>query len=192
MAWKRRFPRWVYNLAIPNLTLWLIGLQLGVFVYAFLSGFNAYGNLALVSAAVLDGEVWRLFSFLILPPGGHWVFLVFVLMLFYNLGTALEAEWGSLNYSLYWGAAWLLHVGLSFLVPLGWFDNHYMVTSTYIAFGILNPNYPLNFLLIPVAIPAKWFAIFTFVFWMFGLTGMLATQISIGIMLALIAVCFRR
>ena len=52
-------------------------------------------------AAILQGQVWRLVTFIIQPPQTNILFVVFVLLLYYMLGRQLELAWGTFRFNLY-------------------------------------------------------------------------------------------
>lgn len=52
--------------------------------------------------AIAHGQVWRLFSWLIIPPNENNLFFAAMMMLFYfSVGTTLERTWGAFQYNLY-------------------------------------------------------------------------------------------
>ena len=59
--------------------------------------------LALSPGAVYRGEIWRLLTFLFVPPFLHPIFMVFWLYLLYIYASALEAEWGSSRFTVFYG-----------------------------------------------------------------------------------------
>ncbi len=93
MSWLDRLERRFGKLAIHHLTVLLVGAQAFGFVLS-LARPEVLGRMALVPARVLEGEVWRLITFLALPPAIHPVFLFFALYLLWLMGSALEAHWG--------------------------------------------------------------------------------------------------
>ena len=86
---EKRFGHW----AVPNVVLYVIVAQLVVYALV-ISGRISFVTLPLIPKAVLGGELWRLFSFLISPPniaGGAMsaLFLAFFLVYF------LDDEFGT-------------------------------------------------------------------------------------------------
>jgi hypothetical protein len=164
---QRRFGRF----AVPNVTIGLIACQAMVFVATLASTKpdvegaqeNRLGQrLQLVPEQVLAGEVWRLATFVIVPPFGNIVGLLFGWYLFYLMGTALEVYWGAFRYNVYLLIGYLATVGVSFLVPDQPASNAYLMGSVFLAFAFLNPDFELYIMfLVPVKI--KWLALLTWI-----------------------------
>ena len=50
---------------------------------------------------VFHGQVWRLFTWLIVPPSSFDIFTLLMLYFYYSLGTTLERTWGTYRYNVY-------------------------------------------------------------------------------------------
>ncbi len=158
--WLDRLERLFGRLAVPHLTVVLVAGQ----VLFFLAGASApdTGMLALMqldAAKVLhQGEVWRLVTFLFIPPAAHPVFLFFAWYLFYLMGTALENQWGIFRFNLFVLVGWLATAAIAFLPPGLPVTNGYLAGSIFLAFAFLFPEFQIMlFFLIPV--PIKWLAL---------------------------------
>jgi len=57
--------------------------------------------LTLEPAYILRGQVWRLLSWVLVPPSGSLLTIVIMMLLYYQLGTALERTWGAFRYNVY-------------------------------------------------------------------------------------------
>lgn len=156
--------------AIPNVTQGLVLGQVLPFVLS-LSDQVDLGVIALIPGKVLEGEVWRLVTFLLYPPVAHPIFALIAWYVFWLMGTALEDRWGTARYNIYLFVAWLATIGSSFLVPVfvgqfGWLmpsTNAYIGLSVFLAFAYLFPNFEfLLFFLLPVKV--KWLALISWVF----------------------------
>ncbi|MDD2980583.1 MAG: hypothetical protein PHN80_11505 [Hespellia sp.] len=158
MNWISKLEKKFGKYAIPNL-MWYIILMYGVgAVLNFINGSFYYQYLSLDAAAILHGQVWRIVTFLIQPPSSNLIFVIFVLYLYYMIGTTLERAWGAFRFNLYFFAGVLFHViaavvvylvtGLS--LPLG---TTYLNLSLYFAFAVLYPDIEfLLFFIIPVKV----------------------------------------
>ena len=50
---------------------------------------------------ILKGQVWRLFTWLLIPPGSLDIFTLLMLYFYYSIGTTLERTWGTFKYNVY-------------------------------------------------------------------------------------------
>jgi len=173
-AWERRLAPF----AIPNLTLYLVIGQTFVYLTAMLGVLDAR-FLMLLPALVLQGDWWRVLSFVIVPPNAHWLFIAFALYLLYLFGSALEEHWGVVRYNLFLLVGYLLTVGLAFVTPYSLASNVFIGGAIFLAFAWLNPDFTLNlFLILPVKI--KWLALIAWVFYAYTfLTGGLAAKLGV-------------
>jgi len=160
---QRRFGRF----AVPNVTIGLIACQAVVFVATLASTKPNVEEpleqrLQLIPDRVMEGEVWRLATFVMMPPFGNIVCLLFGWYLFYLMGSALEGYWGAFRYNVYLLIGYLATVGVSFLVPDSPSSNAYLMGSVFLAFAFLNPDFELYVMfLVPVKI--KWLALLTWI-----------------------------
>jgi hypothetical protein len=161
MGFLNRLERVFGRFAIPNISLYLVMGQVLFWAVSFL-GFFDLERIALLPAAVLNGEPWRLFSFLLLPPAAHPVFIAFAWYMFYLMGSALEGYWGVFRYNLFLFVGWLLTVVVAALFPFSYATNVFLAGSVFLAFAFLNPDFELMiFFILPVKI--KWLALFQWV-----------------------------
>ncbi len=153
-----KFERWLEPFAIRNLTLYVVIAQTFVFLSMVL-GRLSVEQVAFMPALFLDGEWWRIATFIAIPPG-RGILTVFGLYLFYLYGNALEHYFGTLRYNLFLLVGYLLTVALAFFSPLSWTTNLFLGGSVFLAFAFLNPDFVLHlFFILPVKI--KWIAWFT-------------------------------
>jgi hypothetical protein len=156
---EKRFRRF----GVPHVTEVLIACQ--VAVYFLQSGSPEIVERAvLVPRLVLGGEVWRVLSFLLVPPLSNPIFAVFFWYLFYLMGTALEASWGVFRYNVYLLIGWLATVAAAFVLPDQQCSNGFLQGSVFLAFAALYPNFELLlFFLLPVKV--KWLALLTWIYY---------------------------
>ncbi len=145
--------------AVKNLMLYIIGGTAAVFLFGMVlfavKGIDIYNLIGFNRDLILQGQVWRLLTFLFMPEGSA-LFMVITLYLYWMMGTALEREWGSVKFNLFYLCAWLLTIVAGFIT--GGATNHFINMSLFFAFAILYPEQQfLLFFLIPVKV--KWLAI---------------------------------
>ncbi len=158
-----RLERRLGHLAVPNVT---IGLILGqVFVYIvdkFQPG--RMPNVALIPNRVLEGEVWRVFSFIFEPPLTDPLWALIFWYVFYLMGTALEQTWGAFRYNVYLLIGWAATAAAAFLAPESPASIEFLQGSVFLAFAWLYPEFVFYlFFILPVKV--KWLALLTWIFY---------------------------
>jgi hypothetical protein len=154
-------------LAIPQITIILIAIQ--VVVYALLNTPAGNQNQAVLSEEfllvpdkIMDGEYWRLIAFLALPPFSNPICAFFFWYLFYLMGTALEAFWGTYRYNAYLWLGWLATIAAAFGTGQPVATNAFLEATVFLAFAYLNPEFQLMlFFVLPVKI--KWLALLAWI-----------------------------
>ena len=88
------------NFGIANLTLFLVmGYAIGYILQ--LASPNLLAYLTLDANAILKGQVWRLVTWLVVPPFSFDFLTLLMLYFYYRIGTLLENVWGTAKYSRY-------------------------------------------------------------------------------------------
>lgn len=145
-------------LAIPNLASFLAAMNAVVGVMTMIKP-EFPSQLALYPEEILRGQVWRLVTFLFIPPALEPLWMVFWLILFFTYMRTLESEWGDFKFNLFCaiGAAAMGTASLILEVPA---SNLSLVTSLFLAFSRLNPDLELLiFFVLPVKV--KWLGLAT-------------------------------
>lgn len=178
MSWLNKLESRLAPYALPQLALYLVIGQTFVLLTGLL-GLVDPGRLVLVPSLVLEGEIWRLVTFIFMPASWNWLFAAFSLYLLYLFGTALEAQWGVLRFNLFIALGYLLTVAVAFVFPNALATNIFINGSLFLAFAHLNPSFTmLMFFILPVQI--RWLAALTWVLTAFlFITGNGATRLMI-------------
>lgn len=149
------------SFAIPNLTAYLILVQVAAFIIVQSNPLFAE-RMLLIPQEVIDGEVFRLLTFLMVPPSSSPLWAFFFWYLFYVMGTALERYWGTFQFNLYLLIGYVATVAAAFVTPEWAASNGFLQGSVFLAFAWLNPDFVLHIMFIfPVRI--KWFALLTWI-----------------------------
>lgn len=186
--------------AISNLSLILILCYVVGYVIELINGrFLTY--LTLNPYEILHGQVWRIFTWIIVPPSSLDPFTIIMLLFYYNIGTSLERTWGTYRYNVYLlsgmlftvlgSMVWLgiQHIGSGPAQNLGavsavaslYFSTYYINMSIFLAFAATFPNVQvLLMFLIPVKV--KWLGILygLVLVYDFLFAGNLVTRIAIA------------
>lgn len=181
MSFLAKLERALGRFAIPNLSLYLVIGQAFVLLGALL-GRVRIDWFVLVPAWVLDGDWWRIFSFLLTPPPPGrfgYVFVAFAWYLFYLFGSTLEGFWGTFRYNLFLFVGWALTVAVAFITPGAPATNGFLAGSVFLAFARLNPDFVMMlFFILPVRI--KWLALLAWLGYAFAfITGSPATKLGV-------------
>lgn len=158
---ERKFGRYaVRNLTMYLIVCYIVGFVLSQTMPALLSYFT------LEIGLVLKGQVWRLISWVIIPPQTNIIFVIFMLLLYYSLGTTLERTWGAFRYNVYIFSGMIFTIIGAVLVYLltggviglgGLFSTYYINLSIFLACAALMPDLQLYFWgFIPIKM--KWLA----------------------------------
>jgi hypothetical protein len=161
MTLMARLERAFGRYAIPDLTLYLVCGQAGLYI-AWLANPHVLDRLAFIPSLVLyNGEWWRLLTFPFFPPTTNVLFIIFFLWFLFFMGRALEANWGTFRYNVYLLIAYAASVGAAFLsysiAGDGVATSVYFTGSIFLAFAQLYPEFVIYLYLI-LPIKAKWLA----------------------------------
>lgn len=147
-----RLERKIGRFAVPNLMFIIVVGMFTVFAADILfPQLNLYGWLCLRRDLLFQGQLWRLITFIFLPPESSPFWIVFSLYFYYMVGDALERQWGTFRFNVYY----LIGIIGMILVALmsGYSGNSYLNLSLFFAFAVLFPNYQvLLFFVIPVKV----------------------------------------
>ena len=159
---ERRFGRY----AIRNLTMYLLaGYAIGYLLSFTMPQLLTYFTLE--PALILKGQVWRLLSWVIIPPNDNIIFVIFMMLLYYSLGNTLESYWGAFRYNVYIFSGILFTVIGAFIVNgliggiTGFgslYSTYYINMSIFLACASIMPDYQLLLYGI-IPIKMKWLAI---------------------------------
>ncbi len=142
------------NFGIPNLmryimiasvVFWIVGVVYSPFL----------GYLLFNPALILRGQVWRLISFIFYPPSMS--IIAFIAFYFYYwIGSTLENQWGTGQFTIYFFAGVLLTVLYGFVIYFVTgrsvsLSSTYIYLSMFFSFAVLFPDMQVLFMfLIPV------------------------------------------
>ena len=144
---------------------------------------------------ILQGEVWRVVTFIFLPQSDSILYLALGLYFDWLIGNALESEWGALRFNLFYLCGILGAILSGFIGGIA--TNYYLNLSLFLAFAIIIPDFQvLLFFFIPIKV--KYLAIldaimFVLMFIVSGWTGRLVLIMALlNVLLFFGAELFRR
>ena len=150
---------------------------------------------------VFHGQIWRLVSWLLIPPSSLDIFTVVMLFFYYSIGSTLEQAWGDFRYNVYIffgifmtivGAFLLfLFTGLSYfgLYALS-FSTYYISLSIFLGFAMSFPDMQVMlYFLIPIKM--KYMAlVYAVIVAADFFRGNLVTKVAIAFSLASVIIFF--
>jgi membrane associated rhomboid family serine protease len=153
-----RLERHYGKLAIENLTVIIVGgMALVFFAEQVRPDFAGLLMLDLPLVGPPSWQVWRLFTYLFLPPPGAWFGMIFELYFLWLVGTGLDREWGSFKFNAYYVVG-MIGTTIAAAITGGAQGNFFLNLSLLLGFATLFPDFQLLlFLVLPVKV--KWLAL---------------------------------
>lgn len=194
MNWLDKLERKLGRYAIPNLTVYLLaGYVVGFAIMNFMPSLLNW--ITLEPGFILRGQVWRLISWALIPPSTSLISLLFLVLLYYSLGSALERTWGTFRYNVYifsgilftvvaafllYGALYLIYGGEFSLSSVGLISTNYITMSIFLAFAAIYPDMEvLLYFILPIKM--KWMAlVYAAMAVYYFIQGGLATRVAIA------------
>ena len=169
---RRNFERFCYqhrSKGIPNLMLYIsIGAAI-VYIMSMVDKSNIlYNALCFDRDLILQGQVWRLFTYVFTYSAGNILIMLISLLCYFSLGRAMENIWGTFRFNLfYFTGVVLMDI---FCMIFGGFraDVAYLNMSLFLGYATLYPD--AGFLLFYI-IPVK--------AWIFALLDLVLTIVEV-------------
>lgn len=177
---------------INNLMTWIVLIMGGVYISDLLLapslGISLSGYMYFSKELILWGQIWRLVTFIFLPPESSLVFIVFQLLFYHFLGNMLQSHWGRLRFNLFYFTGVLCNIVAGFIT--GYATSYYLNLSLFLAVAILYPEMQINIYgILPIRM--KWLALIDVLLLLPGLiSGTWGTRVAVVISLAHIALFF--
>lgn len=153
---KYKIKRFFRNIAIENLMNYIAASMAIIFVGDLFTDSMLSSFLSFDRDAILQGQVWRLITFLMLPQTGSPIWIVFSVYFYWFIGRETENQWGSHNLTMYFltGAVLLIASGFA----TGYTNASFLYFSLFLVYAHLNPHHQfLMFMVIPIE--ARWMAL---------------------------------
>lgn len=166
---ERKFGKYAVN----NLSLYII---IAYVIGYILQLTGTMDFLRLNPYEIVHGQIWRVVTWIIVPPSSLGIFTIIMLFFYYSLGKSLEITWGAFRYNVYIFSgmiftligAFLLYAFFAYASPndpqeVGYVISMYVTTyyvnmSIFLVFAALYPDmHVMLYFIIPIKI--KWMAI---------------------------------
>lgn len=175
---EKKFGRY----AIPHLTRYIILTYIIGYILVALQngGVSILDYLYLHPGLIARGQIWRIVSWVLMPPSSFSIWTVVMLFCYYQLGTVLEQAWGDFLYNVYifFGVIMTIVgacIAYAILGPSGYMiygvsmiSTYYISLSIFLGFAMTFPDQQLLlFFIIPIKI--KYLAILDVVYLVYSI-----------------------
>ena len=197
MNWIDKMERKFRGRGIPNLTVY----EIICYVVGYLLSYMNPSMLSMMSldvSKILQGQIWRLVTWVIYPPstGNFFLFVISILFFYYPVGTSLERTWGSFRYTLYIFSGLLFVLiaafityfitggfvvidGMTYVIGGGVFTTYYVSLSVFLAYAMSYPDMQI-LLWFVIPIKMKWMgALYGVMILVSLIQGNLASRVAI-------------
>ncbi len=153
-SWLDKLNRKFGRYSIRNLMTIIVAGMGAVFLIDLFypaTSFSLRSLLAFNRDAVLHGQIWRLITFIFIPPDSSVFFILFSLYFYWLIGSALENQWGAFRFNVYYlcGIIGTIVAGMI----TGYATSSYLNLSLFLAFALLYPDYQVMvFFFLPIKI----------------------------------------
>lgn len=180
-SFEKKFGKYaIRNLSLVLVVCYAVGYVINIMVPKFI-----YYYFTLNPYAILHGQVWRLATWLLIPPAESNIFFTLIMLYFYcSIGTTLERTWGTYRYNVYLFSGMLFTILGSFLLmgysylTIGnelaaagpettamyfmrismYFSTYYINMSIFLAFAATFPDVSVLLMFI-IPIKVKWLGV---------------------------------
>ena len=150
MNWLNKLERKFGRFGIPNLMLYITSTFLVFYLVEAFGGVPIHRWMYFNRELILQGQVWRLVTFLFVDYSGGPLTMALMLYFYYWIGCRLEYAWGNFQFTLYYLLGTIGAVLGGFIV--GFTSSTYLHLSLFLAYATLFPNEEILFMMI---IPIK-------------------------------------
>lgn len=144
-----------------------IGSAIVYLLSLFDQSYTLYFALCFDRAAILQGQIWRLFTYIFTFDAGNPLITVIALFCYYTLGRAMEMVWGTCRFNIFYLSGVVL-MDVFCMIFGGYADVYYLNLSLFLGYATLFPE--TRFLLLYI-IPVK--------AWIFALIDLGLTAFSV-------------
>ena len=176
MTFLDKLERTFGRFAIPGLIRYIVALNALVFILCKIN--PGYANLLVLDPGlVMQGQVWRLVSWIFLPTTNNFLWIIFYLMFTFWAGDTLEATWGTFRLNLYYFLGMIGAAISAFLFGMS-AGNYLLTFSLLLALATIAPNMEILFFFFPLKL--KWVALIGLIPWLLMfVTGGIGAQAMI-------------
>ena len=125
---------------IPNLMLYLCIGTAVVYLFSLVTkNYILYDLLSFDRTMILQGQVWRLFTYPLLTYQSNLLLQMLYLVCYYSLGRAIENTWGTLRFNLFYLSG-VVMMDIYCMIFGGFADVYYLNMSLFLSYATMYPN----------------------------------------------------
>ena len=171
--------------AVSNLMKYIVIGQAIMYALLYIwptMGDQLYRMMTLNRTAIFHGEIWRLVTFILIPPASSPLFIIFALYFYFMIGLTLEARWGTVKFNLYYVVGMLAAIVACLIT--GYAGNTFLNLSLFFAYAALYPDEEvLLFMFLPIKM--KYLAALDALLYLYQfIVGNASTRVTIVLCLA--------
>ncbi|HEX3046866.1 MAG TPA: rhomboid family intramembrane serine protease [Bacillota bacterium] len=153
MKWLDKLERRFGRIAIRGLMTYVVALNGVVFLLNLFDPTGLFINrLTLEPYLVLQGEFWRLITYIFIPPTFSILWIIFTLYFYYLIGNSLEHEWGSFRFNVYYLIG-MIGTTIAAFFTGGGGTALFLNLSLFLAFAQIYPDFQVTlFFIIPIKV----------------------------------------
>lgn len=185
--------------AINNLSLYII---IGYVIGYVLMLTGSVEFISLNPYYICKGQVWRLITWILVPPSQFNLFTIIMLFFYYSIGTSLERTWGCFRYNLFIFSGMIFTVigamgfyliasanGAASVVTgtiiSGSFSTYYINLSIFLAFAATYPNAQVLLMFI-IPVRMKWMGYIEVIYLAYMILATRSLSVTIAIVMSLL------
>lgn len=154
-TWIDKLDKKFGRYGIKNFMSFIVIMMAGVYVldlvFMMRFGVSLSSWLAFDRAAIMHGQIWRLITFIFIPPESSMLFIILALYFNWMIGSGLESQWGAFRFNLFYICGIIGTIIAGFIT--GYATNSYLNLSLFLIFAFIYPNFEvLLFFFIPIKI----------------------------------------
>jgi|LAHS01.1.fsa_nt_gb hypothetical protein len=184
--WLSKMERKFGGRAVPHLSAVIIGCYVVGYILQFINA-DAAAYMTLEPAYILQGQVWRILTWIIIPPSALNLFTIIMLFFYFSIGTSLERAWGNFRYNVYIFGGFLITIAAAFICYFIFsaiyggavifssgtaspFSTYYICMSIFLAFAATFPEAQV-YLYFVIPIKVKWLGVLYAAFLVYDMVG---------------------
>lgn len=167
----QRHPRF----GVPRLMLWVVIASAVIYIFSMMDSSGAFLYYLMFNPRlILQGQIWRLFTFILIPINSSPIWLFISLYFYYFIGSTLERQWGTPKFTIYYLSGILFTALYGLIAGLLSGAYYIYITASYInlsMFFVFATYFPDHQVLVLFIIPVKikWLAYLDAALFVFGI-----------------------